>query len=261
MNRIKKLFQHKKGDILNVYFTAGYPNLNDTSFIIKELDKAGTDLIEVGMPYSDPLADGLTIQQSSSVALANGMHLDLLFNQIKKARETSQIPLVLMGYFNQLMQYGVEKFIARCVDAGVDGLILPDLPLFEYKRDFKCLFEENGIAISFLITPLTKDARVREIDDLTSGFVYMVSSNATTGGIADSTQKQIEYYERIAAMNLLNPRLIGFGISDHESFANACRYAHGAIIGSAFIRALQRGGANSANIQGFINQIKHPQKV
>jgi tryptophan synthase alpha chain len=257
MNRITTLFQDKKKDILNIYFTAGHPNLNDTEIIIKELAEAGADLIEVGMPYSDPLADGLTIQQSSSVALKNGMHLDLLFAQLKNAREHTQIPLILMGYFNQVLQYGVEKFIAQCKEIGVDGLILPDLPLFEYERDFKQLFEENNISISFLITPLTEKYRIKKVDELTTGFIYMVSTNATTGGKSAGNDVQVSYFNRIKKMNLKNPKLIGFGISDHASFSNACQYANGAIIGSAFIRALEGGGDLKEVIHGFVGKVRN----
>ncbi len=261
MNRIKSLFKNKEKNILNIYFTAGHPNLNDTEIIIKTLAEAGTDLIEIGMPYSDPLADGLTIQQSSSVALRNGMNLDLLFSQIKNARKHTEVPLVLMGYFNQVFQYGVEKFIAACKSSGVDGLILPDLPLYEYERDLKNYFEENDIAISFLITPLTEEYRVRKIDELSNGFIYMVSSNATTGGTEDSNEKQIKYYERIHNMNLETPRLIGFGISDFNSFSKACKYANGAIIGSAFIRALEKGTKLENTIKNFVAGIRNKKLV
>ncbi|MGB1216515.1 MAG: tryptophan synthase subunit alpha [Saprospiraceae bacterium] len=258
MNRINKLFQEKGKDILNIYFTAGYPNLNDTEVIIQELAKAGADLIEVGMPYSDPLADGETIQQSSSIALGNGMHLDLLFEQIKNARKHTDIPIILMGYVNQFMQYGAEKFIAKCVEVGVDGLILPDLPLFEYERDYKALFEENNITISFLITPLTEEYRIKKVDELTRGFVYMVSSNATTGGQVSATNAKHEYFKRINEMKLKNPRLIGFGISDNKSFMDACNFSNGAIIGSAFIRALNKGKDDlSSTISEFVSRIKN----
>lgn len=256
MNRINHLFQHKKKDILNIYFTAGHPNLNDTEIIIRELSEAGADLIEIGMPYSDPLADGLTIQQSSSVALKNGMHLDLLFTQIKNAKQHTEIPLVIMGYFNQVLQYGVEKFISQCKTIEIDGLILPDLPLFEYERDYKKLFEENNISISFLITPLTEEYRIKKVDELTTGFIYMVSTNATTGGKSEENDNQVTYFKRINNMNLNNPKLIGFGISDHTSFSNACQYANGAIIGSAFIRALEGGGDLKCKIHDFVKKIK-----
>ncbi len=258
MNRIQQLFQNKKSNILNIYFTAGHPNLNDTEIIIRELSGAGTDLIEIGMPYSDPLADGLTIQQSSSIALKNGMHLDLLFEQIAAARQHTEIPLIMMGYFNQVLQYGVDKFMEQCKTSGIDGLILPDLPLYEYEKDFKNIFEKNNIAISFLITPLTEEHRIKKVDELTRGFIYMVSSNSTTGGGSEINQKQKEYFERIHEMNLKNPRLIGFGISDHASFNNACQYAQGAIIGSAFIRALDKGKDDiKPTIREFVSQIKN----
>lgn len=256
MNRLKQLFKNKKKDILNIYFTAGHPDLNDTEIIIQELAEAGADLIEVGMPYSDPLADGETIQQSSSVALKNGMHLDLLFSQLKNARAKTEVPLVLMGYFNQVLQYGVEHFIQQCKTVGIDGLILPDLPLFEYERDFKQIFEENDISISFLITPLTEEYRIRKIDELTTGFIYVVSTNATTGGLSKGNDAQVAYFNRIENMNLNNPRLIGFGISDHASFSNACQYANGAIIGSAFIRALEKEGELREVVRSFVENVK-----
>lgn len=256
MNRLNQLFKNKKRDILNIYFTAGHPNLNDTEIIIQELAEAGADLIEVGMPYSDPLADGETIQQSSSVALKNGMHLDLLFSQLKNARKKTEVPLVLMGYFNQVLQYGVENFIQQCKTVGIDGLILPDLPLFEYERDFKKIFEENDISISFLITPLTEEYRIRKIDELTTGFIYVVSTNATTGGKSNGNDAQVAYFNRIENMNLNNPRLIGFGISDHVSFTNACQYAQGAIIGSAFIRALEKKGELKEIVRSFVEKVK-----
>lgn len=245
MNRLDQLFKNKKKDILNIYFTAGYPNLNDTETIILSLEKAGADLIEIGMPYSDPLADGPTIQESGQVALKNGMTLPLLFEQIKNTRKKTEIPLIMMGYFNQVMQYGEEKFIEECVEAGVDGLILPDLPLFEYEKDYKSLFEKSGLNISFLITPQTSEARIKKVDELNRGFIYMVSSAAITGAKKGISPQQIEYFERITNMQLQHPRLIGFGISDNETFSTACRYANGAIIGSAYIRAL----ANSKNIE------------
>ncbi len=255
MNRIQTLFKHKKENILNIYFTAGHPGLNNTGTIIRELTDAGADLIEVGMPYSDPLADGLTIQQSSSKALKNGMNLELLFSQIKKAREYSEIPLILMGYFNQVFQYGVGKFISRCKDVGVDGLILPDLPLYEYERDYKALFEKNDIAISFLITPMTEEYRIKKVDELTRGFIYMVSDNATTGGVNEKNERQESYFNRINAMGLENPRLIGFGISNRDSFSNACKYANGAIIGSAFIRTLEQSTDLKSDIHKFVKRI------
>jgi tryptophan synthase alpha chain len=242
MNRLNRLFQQKKEDILNIYFTAGFPRLEDTGTIILALEKTGVDLIEVGMPYSDPLADGPTIQQSGQVALKNGMTLPLLFEQMQAVRRETEIPLVLMGYFNQVMQYGEEAFIRKCIEVGVDGVILPDLPLFEYETYYRKMFEKYGLGISFLITPQTSEERIRKIDDLARGFIYVVSDSSITGAKEGISDKQLSYFQRIRGLQLKNPRLIGFGISDHETFAMACRYANGAIIGSAFIKALAEGG-------------------
>lgn len=255
MNRVDKLFAKKQNGILNVYFTAGYPSLNSTGIIIKALEKAGVDLIEVGMPYSDPLADGPTIQQSSQVALKNGMTLPLLFDQIEAVRETTEIPLVLMGYFNQVMQYGEEAFVKKCVEVGVDALILPDLPLKEYEESYKQLFENYDLGISFLMTPQTDEARVRKIDALSRGFVYMVSSASITGAKSGITDEQITYFERTKSLNLKSPRLIGFGISDKKTFDTACTYANGAIIGSAFIKVLDQEDNLDDTVNAFIEGI------
>ncbi len=237
-NRLAKLFATKRRDILNIYFTAGYPELESTVTIIRTLAAAGVDLIEIGMPYSDPMADGETIQQSSTQALQNGMTLRTLFDQIAEAREETQVPLVLMGYFNQVMQYGMERFVTAAAAAGVDGLILPDLPAYEYQRDFRKLAEAAGLQVSFLITPQTSDDRIREIAATSSGFLYIVSSSSITGGSSEISDRQRAYFDRIAALQLDNPKLIGFGISDAKTFRTACEYFEGAIIGSAFIRAL-----------------------
>jgi len=249
MNRIQQLFQNKQSNILNIYFTAGYPNLQDTEKIILALEQGGADLIEIGMPYSDPLADGPTIQESGTAALKNGMTLPLLFEQIQSVRTKTEIPLILMGYFNQVMQYGEEKFFRKCKEVGIDGVILPDMPLHVYKEDFKSLFEELDLSISFLITPQTSEARIRQVDELTRGFIYMVSSASITGAKAGISEQQLAYFERINAMQLQHPRLIGFGISDHETFQTACRYAQGAIIGSAFIRALGTGQSPAQTVE------------
>jgi len=257
MNRIKHLFENKKRDILNIYFTAGFPKLNDTGTIIKTLAEAGADIIEVGMPYSDPLADGPTIQQSGTVALQNGMKLDLLFEQIKEVRQHTNIPLIMMGYFNQMMQYGETKFIERCSEVGVDGLILPDMPLYVYEEQFKALFEKHNICMSFLITPNTPEERIRKIDSLTRGFIYMVSSASITGAKTGISEEQLNYFNRINSMSLKNPRLIGFGISSYETFNTACRYAQGAIIGSAFIRMLEKADGNiESEIHHFVESIR-----
>lgn len=255
-NRLEALFQRKQENILNIYFTAGFPNLYDNEIIIKSLEAAGADLIEVGMPYSDPLADGPTIQQSGMQALKNGMTLPILFEQLEAIRPQVNIPLVLMGYFNQVMQYGEKAFIERCAEAGIDGLILPDLPLFEFEEYYKDMLEEAGICVSFLITPQTTEARIQKVDELTRGFIYMVSNASITGAKRDISQKQIDYFNRINAMQLNNPRLIGFGISNHETFSTACQYANGAIIGSAFIRMLEKSTNLSADIHEFVAMVR-----
>lgn len=257
-NRLSRLFVMKKSRILNVYFTAGYPTLDSTVGIIKSLEKAGADIIELGIPYSDPLADGPTIQNSSAAALNNGMHLDLVFEQVLRARKESQIPIVLMGYFNQMLQYGERRFISRCKEVGVDGLILPDLPMYIYERDYRSLFEECGISISFLITPETSESRIKKADSLSSGFLYVVSQSSITGKAQDTTAHQIKYFDRIKNMDLYSPKLIGFGIHDRASFDLANEYAEGAIIGSAFIRMLGKKGAEEANIKEFVNGIISP---
>jgi tryptophan synthase alpha chain len=255
MNRVDNLFAKKQEHILNVYFTAGYPSLDSTVDIIKSLDKAGVDLIEIGMPYSDPLADGPTIQNSSQVALKNGMTLPLLFEQVAEARKATEVPLIMMGYFNQVMQYGEEAFIKKCVEVGVDALILPDLPVHEYEKSYQKMFEENGLGISFLMTPQTSEERIRKIDELSRGFIYMVSSASITGAKSGISEEQIAYFKRTSGLQLKNPRLIGFGISDHASFSTACQYANGAIIGSAFIKALRGSTDLDQTISDFIKGI------
>lgn len=260
MNRIKRLFQSKQEHILNIYFTAGYPQRDATTTIIKSLTAAGVDLIEVGMPYSDPLADGPTIQESGSQALRNGMTLPLLFEQLREVRKTVDVPLVMMGYFNQVLQYGVDRFLEDCVKAEVDGLILPDLPLYEYEQHYRQKIEAAGLSMSFLITPQTSDERIQKVDELSDGFIYMVSSAAITGAKKDISGQQIAYFERIAAMELRNPRLIGFGISNHETYATACEYAAGAIIGSAYIKALAAGTNVKETTDEFVAMVRTPKQ-
>jgi tryptophan synthase alpha chain len=255
MNRLAQLFLQKK-KILNIYVTAGFPNLNDTVTIVQELEKNGVDLVELGMPYSDPLADGPAIQHSSAVALSNGMKLSLLFKQIKEIRKTSSIPLVLMGYFNQMMRYGVDEFLEQAAHCGIDGLIIPDLPVQEYITKYKQKAEQLELDFIFLISPQTESKRIRLLDEASRGFLYVVSSTSTTGKNLDVQQTEQQYFERIQNMGLKNPLLIGFGISNKESYQKACSYASGAIIGSAFIRALEQSSDIKKTISQFIQSIR-----
>lgn len=255
-NRLQQLFAHKPTGILSIYFTAGYPNLDDTVPIILELEKNGVDLIEIGMPFSDPLADGPTIQQSSDVAIGNGMTIPKLFEQLQDIRQHTQIPLVLMGYLNPVMQYGVERFLRKASELGIDGLILPDLPLSDYVREYKTMFEQNGLSNIFLITPQTPEQRIQEIDSHTNGFIYMVSSASVTGGTTAQSVNNKAYFERVSEMGLRNPGIIGFGIHNHDTFAQACNHASGAIIGSAFVKAIAKEGMLEDNIRTFIQSIR-----
>jgi len=256
MNRIQRLFSKKEKDICNIYFTAGFPNLNDTEKIILTLDKAGADMVEIGMPYSDPLADGETIQESGSIALKNGMNLPLLFEQIASARQKTDMPMIMMGYFNQVMQYGEEAFFKKCQEVGIDGLILPDLPAAIYEADYQALMKKYDLNNIFLITPQTPKERMVYLDSLSSGFVYMVADASVTGKQKDISNNQIAYFESMQNMNFKNPKLIGFGISDHQSFSTACNYSNGAIIGSAFIRALKKSENIEETIFDFIGMVK-----
>lgn len=252
MNRInQKLQEYKK--LLSIYFTAGYPNIDDTLTIIQDLEKSGVDMIEIGLPFSDPLADGPTIQDSSTKALKNGMSTEYLFNQIKDIRKTVSIPLIIMGYFNPMLQYGVEAFCKKCQEIGIDGLIIPDLPVDVYHDDYQAIFEKYGLINVFLITPQTSDDRIRFIDSVSNGFIYMVSSASVTGSSSGFGDENISYFKRIADMNLKNPQIIGFGISDNQSFTQATNYAKGAIIGSAFIKFLTHNGVGK--ISDFVKAI------
>ena len=256
MNRIDELFANKQAHILNIYFTAGFPALSDTTTIIGSLEKAGADIIEIGMPYSDPMADGPTIQESGSKAIENGMTLETLFTQLQNIRTETNIPLLFMGYLNQMMQYGVDKFLENCKQAGIDGLIIPDLPIDIYEAELREKIESTGLHMIFLITPQTSEARIRKIDELASGFIYMVSSASITGAKSGISDEQLAYFERVKNMKLKNPRLIGFGISNNETFETACKYAHGAIIGSAFIKHLNKNGHRVADAtKEFVYQI------
>ncbi|MBP5136571.1 MAG: tryptophan synthase subunit alpha [Paludibacteraceae bacterium] len=238
MNRINKLFQEKGKNILSVYFTAGYPKLDDTVETIKQLSSKGVDLIEIGVPFSDPLADGPVIQHSSQVALKNGMSVKLLFEQLKDIRKVTDIPLVLMGYVNPIIHFGFENFCKKAQEVGIDGFIIPDLPMLEYQKEFKPISDKYGIENVFLITPETSDERIREVDDNTNAFIYMVSSASTTGVQSSFAGAKEDYFNRIKSMNLKNPAMIGFGISNKQTFESACKYSSGAIIGSAFIKSL-----------------------
>ncbi len=254
-NRINKLFQYKTERVLSVYFTAGYPKLDDTTTIIHELVKNGVDLIEIGMPFSDPVADGPVIQHSSLIALQNGMSIRKLFDQLRDVRKTIDIPLILMGYINPVLQYGVDAFCKKCNEIGIDGLIIPDLPMDVFQEQFKTVFETNNLHNIFLITPQTSDDRLKLIDEVSSGFIYMVSSNSTTGAKSSVSDFQREYFQRVKNSGVKNPRLIGFGISNAETFDNACHYASGAIIGSAFVKALEGSETIAQKVSTFINSI------
>jgi tryptophan synthase alpha chain len=256
MNRLQKLFSEKRNNILSVYLTSGYPELNDTVTVIKSLANAGVDFIEVGLPFSDPVADGPTIQRSSEIALENGMSTHLLFEQIKDIRKEVEIPLLLMGYINPVIQYGVEKFCKEAAEIGIDGLILPDLPMQEYLDFYKATFEKYGLSNIFLITPQSSDERIRWIDDNSNGFIYMVATAGTTGARTGITEEQVKYFERIKSLNLKNVPIVGFGISDKGSYETACKYVGGTIIGSAFIKALENQGSLDERISKFIKSIR-----
>ena len=248
-NRINSLFEEKE-NILSIYFTAGFPQLDDTVKIITELEAAGVDLIEIGMPYSDPLADGPVIQDSSTIALANGMSISKLFEQLHEIRKHCSIPLILMGYLNPVMQFGVIQFLDKCVEVGIDGTIIPDLPIKEFDAEYMAEFEARNLSNIFLITPQTTTERIKKIDAVSNSFIYMVSSYSTTGKEVDF-QKQEAYYNRIKEMNLSNPTIIGFGIKDAQTFSAACNNAQGGIIGSAFVKHLKTGGV----VKDFIGPI------
>lgn len=252
MNRINKKLQEDK-KLLSIYFTAGYPCIDHTVRIIQNLENNGVDMIEIGLPFSDPLADGPTIQASSTQALKNGMTTGVLFDQLKDIRKTVNIPLIIMGYFNPMLQYGVEAFCKKCQEIGIDGLIIPDLPVDVYHEEYKVIFDKYGLINVLLITPQTSEERIRYIDSISNGFIYMVSSASTTGAQSGFGEEQTKYFERIASMNLNNPQIVGFGISNYETFAQATKYAKGAIIGSAFVKHVTNEGIDT--IDSFVNNI------
>ncbi len=259
MNRIEQsLLMHNSNGkdpkkLLSIYFTAGYPNLNDTSKVIKQLQASGVDMIEIGLPFSDPLADGPTIQDSSTKALNNGMTTEILFDQLKSIRDEVSIPLLIMGYFNPILQYGIEAFCKKCSETGIDGLIIPDLPVDVFYKEYLPIFEKYGLYNVFLITPQTSDKRIKYIDTISKGFIYMVSSASTTGAKNSFDQDQQAYFQRIQDLDLKTPQIVGFGISNHETFQQATRYANGAIIGSAFVKFLK--GHSLEEIPRFIGDI------
>lgn len=253
MNRINKKMQEDK-KLLSLYFTAGYPELNNTVKIIEDLEASGIDMIEIGLPFSDPLADGPTIQNSSTIALKNGMTTNLLFEQLKDIRKTVSIPLIVMGYFNPMLQYGVEAFCKKCAEIGIDGLIMPDLPLAVYQDEYEATFKKYNLKNIFLITPQTSNERIKQIDEASDAFIYMVSSASVTGSKSGFGDEQTAYFKRIASMQLKNPQIVGFGINNNETFTQATEDAKGAIIGSAFIKHLTENGVDT--IKEFVQKIR-----
>lgn len=254
MSRIKNLFERKKSQVLNVYCTAGYPRLNSTLSILHSLQANGADLVELGMPYSDPLADGPVIQASGNRALENGMTIAVLFEQLAGFRKEIQLPVILMGYMNPVLQYGFEKFCAEAAKVGVDGLILPDLPEYEFETEYSAIIQKYGLDFIFLVTPETSEDRIRKLDELSAGFLYAVSSSATTGKDKDFTAVET-YLQKLQSMQLKNPVLVGFGIKDSSTFQSACKFANGAIIGSAYIKALDEGSDIETVTQNFLSNI------
>ncbi|HSN60321.1 MAG TPA: tryptophan synthase subunit alpha [Ferruginibacter sp.] len=255
MNKLDQTFSSGKKNILNIYCTAGYPQLESTATVMLALQESGADIIELGIPYSDPIADGPVIQQSNMQALQNGISIQKIFSQLNEIKEQLHIPVILMGYLNPVMQYGMEYFLKDAADAGVSGIILPDLPMYEYEHSYKSLFEKYGLHFIFLISPQTSDDRIKKADRLSKGFIYAVSSAATTGKETDF-QHQQPYFKKIKNMKLKNPVLIGFGIKDKSTFELACSYASGAIIGSAYIKALEKSENIQADTALFIKNIR-----
>lgn len=253
MSRLSQIFTSEK-KILNIYCTAGYPMLDSTLPVMKALQDSGTDIIELGMPYSDPLADGETIQKSSAIAIENGMNLRLLLQQLKNMRNEISIPVILMGYLNPVLQYGFEKFCADAATAGVDGLILPDLPQHDFENTYRSILEKYKLDTIFLVTPETSEERVRKLDSLSSGFLYAVSSSSTTGGEKDFAAVE-KYLQRLQSYQLKNPIMVGFGIKDKKTFEDACKYANGAIIGSAYIKIIQHAQSPETITHSFVKSI------
>jgi len=256
MNRIDKLFKDKGTDILSIYFTAGFPKVDKTVEIAQYLDDAGADMIEIGIPFSDPVADGPTIQASNKKALDNGMTLELLFEQLSVLRDKVSIPVILMGYVNPVLQYGIERFCQNCKRCGIDGLILPDLPIDVYINEFKPICGASDLKNTFLITPQTSEERIRQIDQNSDGFIYMVSSASTTGAKDQFSNGQETYFQRVKGMQLKSPTLVGFGVSNNETFKVSSKHSNGAIIGSAFINVLSESKDLKTDINQFIKQVR-----
>lgn len=256
MSRIKELFERKQNKVLNVYCTAGYPKLNSTLEVMKALQQNGADLIELGMPYSDPLADGPVIQHSGSIAIANGMTIHELFAQLKEFRKEISVPVILMGYMNPVLQYGFEQFCKDAAAVGVDGLILPDLPEYEFETEYGAMIKKYGLDFVFLVTPETSEERIKQLDKLSTGFLYAVSSSSTTGSDKNMTDVDA-YLQKLKSLQLKNPVLVGFGIKDKQTFEAACAHANGAIIGTAFIKALENTADVTAATKKFLEGVLH----
>ena len=256
-NRIEKLFSSPQNNILAVYYTAGFPTAGDTVLIARCLQEAGADIIEIGIPFSDPIADGPVIQESNKIALENGMTVKKLIGEVREIRKSVTVPIILMGYLNPVLQYGVEKFCQEASAAGVDGIILPDMPMGEYESEYKTIVQSSGLSNSFLISPTTSTERIRRVDDATQGFIYAVSASSTTGAKSEFTAEQETYFLKLKAMKLKNPFLVGFGISNHLSFSKACEYGAGAIVGSAFISMIKGSTDLTSDIAKFVKRIKY----
>jgi len=258
MNRINYLFETKRKEVLSIYFCAGYPEVNNSAEVIRTLARNGVDMIEIGIPFNDPMADGAVIQQAATQSLKDGMSLRLLFGQLEGIRDDVEIPLLLMGYLNPIMQYGFENFCSSCRATGIDGCIIPDLPFDDYLRDYKPVAERYGLKMIMLITPETAEARIRLIDEHTDGFIYMVSSAATTGAQQSFDEQKQAYFQRIQSMSLRNPRMIGFGVSNEATFRMACENASGAIIGSKFVTLLGEHHSPQTAIRKLLDDIRNP---
>ena len=255
MNRLQQLFAKKNSNLLSIYYTAGYPELNATVKVAESLENAGVDFLEIGFPYSDPVADGPTNQHSSEIALQNGMTLQVLFEQLKDIRKTVSIPILLMGYVNPILQFGIEKFCKMAAETGIDGIIVPDLPIYEYEALYSPYFTDNNLSNIFMVTPQTSAERIRKIDALSNSFIYLLSSSSVTGFSLDVSSNIEDYYKRVKAMGLVNPTIIGFGISNSVNYGKACEYASGAIVGSAFVKLLGEKDY-PGKIPGFIKSIR-----